>query len=122
LPPAANSEIVHDLVTVIGNLVDNALEAVIDYEHKQVVLTLLYEEGELLIEVADHGPGISEKIRKQIFDKGYSTKASNRGFGLFLVKRLLEQRGGQLEIYTKEGQGTVFSVYLPYQALEDTHD
>lgn len=122
LPPAADPEIVHDLVTIIGNLVDNALEAVVHSEHKQVILTLLYEDGELLIEIADHGPGIPQEIREQIFNKGYSTKSSNRGFGLFLVKTQLEQRGGQMEIYTKEGKGTVFSAYFPYQALEDIHD
>ncbi|MEA4902216.1 DcuS/MalK family sensor histidine kinase [Desulfitobacterium sp.] len=122
IPQPADPEIVHDLVAIIGNLIDNALEAVAQGENKRVALNLVYEEGELLIEVTDHGPGIPEEIREQIFMKGYSTKANNRGFGLFLVKRRLEQRKGQMEVYTKEGQGTIFRVYLPFEAKEGKHD
>jgi two-component system, CitB family, sensor histidine kinase MalK len=119
LPQPADSEILHDLVTIIGNLVDNALEAVGNSDNKQVKLNVVYDEGELLIEVSDHGAGIPEKVKEQIFDKGYSTKANNRGYGLFLVKKSLEQRNGQMEIYSQKDQGTIFRIYLPYEPGEE---
>ncbi|HVJ50583.1 DcuS/MalK family sensor histidine kinase [Desulfitobacterium sp.] len=121
-PQPADSEIVHDLVAIIGNLIDNALEAVANAENKRVQLNLTYDEGELLIEVLDHGSGIPDGIKEQMFVKGYSTKANNRGFGLFLVNRCLEQRNGQMEIYSQEGQGTMFRLYLPYETMEDKYD
>lgn len=122
LPQPVDSVIVHDLVTIIGNLVDNALEAVANSGNKHVTLNLAYHEEELLIEVSDHGPGIADQIKDQIFVKGYSTKANNRGFGLFLVKRCIEQRNGQLELYSKEGQNTLIRVHIPYNVMEGTHD
>lgn len=122
LPSPAEPEIVHDLITIIGNLLDNAFEAAAQAEHKRVELNLVYEEGELLIEVTDHGSGIPETIKEQIFVRGYSTKANNRGLGLFLVKRCLEQRSGQMEIYSQENQGTMFRIYLPYETMEEKHD
>lgn len=118
LPQPADSEIVHDLVAILGNLIDNALEAVANSENKQVKLNLTYDEGEILIEVSDHGAGIPEDIKEQMFMKGFSTKADNRGYGLFLVKRILEQRKGQMEIYSYIGQGTLFRLYLSYEPME----
>lgn len=122
LPRPADSEMVHDLVAIIGNLLDNALEATMNAEDKRVELNLVYDEGELLIEIIDRGPGIPEKIKAQMFAKGYSTKAKNRGVGLFLVKKCLDQRSGQLEIYSQEGKGTMFRIYLPYETMEEKHD
>lgn len=122
LPQSANPEIVHDLVAIIGNLIDNALEAVANSENKKVELNLAYDEGELMIEVSDQGTGIPDEIKEQIFIKGYSTKANNRGYGLFLVRRSLEQRDGQMEIYSQESQGTTFRLYLPYVPMEEKHD
>lgn len=122
LPQPTDSEIVHDLVAIIGNLIDNAFEAAANSENRQVELNLAYDEGELMIEVTDHGTGIPEKIKEQMFVKGYSTKANNRGYGLFIVKRSLEQRNGQMEIYSQKGQGTTFRLYLPYEPMEDKHD
>lgn len=122
LPQPSDPEIVHDLITIIGNLVDNAIDAIAKTKEKQVKLILVYDSEELLIEVSDHGVGIPDAMREQMFVKGYSTKANNRGFGLFLVKRCLEQRNGQLEIYSEEGRGTTFRAYIPYEAKEDIHD
>lgn len=122
LPQPANSEIVHDLVAIIGNLLDNAFEATVNSGNKQVELNLAYDQRELMIEVSDHGTGIPEEVKEQMFVKGYSTKANNRGYGLFLVKSSLEQREGQMEIYSQAGLGTTFRLYLPYEPMEDKHD
>jgi two-component system, CitB family, sensor histidine kinase MalK len=122
LPELSDPEIAHDLVTIIGNLIDNALEAVANVDNKRVDLNLVYDEREILVEVSDNGTGIPPTLKQKIFEKEYSTKADNRGYGLFLIKRCLEQRGGELEVYSTEGLGTMFRIYIPYEAMEETND
>ncbi len=119
LPEAKDPEVVHELITVTGNLVDNALKAVEGCSRKIVEVKIDYEDGMLTLEVSDTGPGISSELKKQMFAKGFSTKGKNRGLGLFLVQRSLERRNGKLEIDSQEGKGTRFTVYLPYESKGD---
>lgn len=77
------------LVTIIGNIIDNAMEAALhngrDQKRVNVFLTDLGDD--LIIEVEDNGTGIQEEIAEQIFERGFSTKGkAQRGYGLDLVK------------------------------------
>lgn len=116
LPEPADSDLVHELVTIMGNLVNNALEAVADSAVKCVRLECLYDEGFLEITVSDTGPGLTESQRQQLFNKDYSSKAGNRGIGLFLVQQSLARVGGTIEVFSELGQGTQFVVCLPYRS------
>jgi two-component system, CitB family, sensor histidine kinase MalK len=115
LPERSNPELTHELITILGNLIDNALEAMSNQEHKKVNVHFEILDDELLIEVADNGPGIREEHRVDIFTKGFSTKGTNRGIGLFLVKRSLEKIHGDVEIYSEENKGTRFIISIPYK-------
>lgn len=87
------------LVTVIGNLLDNAMEAVQDLpEPRRWVRLYLDDTGPVVtLTVADGGPGVPPGLREQVFADGYSTKAGpGRGFGLALVRLLVTQAGGQV--------------------------
>ncbi|MDO0824864.1 DcuS/MalK family sensor histidine kinase [Desulfosporosinus nitroreducens] len=119
LPEPADPEVIHEIVTVFGNLVDNALEAVVDCPFKRIEVNFSYDEGVLSIEVRDTGPGINDELKSQIFSKGYSTKGPNRGLGLYLVKHSLEKLNGKIEILSEEGQGTQFKVSLPYKSKDE---
>lgn len=119
LPEPADPEMIHELVTVFGNLVDNALEAVVDSPLKRIDVNFSYEDGVIILEVSDTGPGINHELKRQIFSKGYSTKGPNRGLGLYLVKRSLEKLNGSIEIDSEEGQGTQFKVSLPYKSKDE---
>lgn len=112
----ADSDLVHELVTIMGNLVNNALEAVNDSTVKCVRLECLYDEGFLEITVSDTGPGLTESQKQQLFQKDYSSKAENRGIGLFLVQQSLARVGGTIEVFSELGQGTQFMVCLPYRS------
>jgi two-component system, CitB family, sensor histidine kinase MalK len=114
LPEPALPVTTHELITIIGNLIDNALEALSDLDNKKVFVHFEYDDQELLIEVADNGPGIEEDINKNIFLKGVSTKGNDRGIGLFLVKCSLEKLHGHIELSTEVGKGTRFTVTIPY--------
>jgi two-component system, CitB family, sensor kinase len=103
------------LVTIIGNLVNNAFEAVKDYEEKNVSLFLTDLGKDLIIEVEDNGKGIPEDIDEQIFKEGFTTKNrnTNAGIGLSLVREAITGLGGSITFSTNEGEGTIFTVAIP---------
>ena len=58
----------------------------------------------------DNGPGIAEEIQEKVFEKGFSTKGTGRGTGLFEVKKLTESLGGKILLESHPGEGTAFTV------------
>ncbi|BFO15953.1 hypothetical protein SHKM778_23410 [Streptomyces sp. KM77-8] len=90
------------LVTVVGNLVDNALDAVAGTPHARVEVELRTEGSTAVLVVRDTGPGIAPEHRGLIFTEGWSTKEPpahrERGIGLPLVRRLAERQGGSAEV------------------------
>ena len=106
-----------DVVTIIGNLVDNALEAV----GSGGVADLLVSHtagGRVHLSVSDDGPGVPARLRDEIFRIGVSTKESTnehrgRGIGLVLVARIVARRAGTITVGDRPGGGAVFTVDLP---------
>jgi two-component system, CitB family, sensor histidine kinase MalK len=119
LPKPADQKITHELITIIGNLVDNAMEAIANSPNKKVKLKLDYAEDILTIEVKDTGMGMTQSIQNKILDKGFSTKGDNRGFGLYLLAQAVERLEGDLIISSKPGKGTNFAVYIPYKVGDE---
>lgn len=115
LPLINQSSATHCLVTIIGNLIDNALDAVEFSENKQIDVSFIIENEILEIIVQDHGKGITDELLSHIFAKGYSTKGEHRGFGLYLVLVCIDELNGDIEVNNK--QGTCFHVSLPLYAL-----
>lgn len=119
LPPSRDPEVIHELITIAGNLLDNAIEALQrSGTDGKIRLAFRYGGGRLACTVADNGPGIPEDIREVVFRQGFSTKGENRGIGLFLVRRSVERLGGRIALDSRKGGGTVFTVELPYAAKE----
>lgn len=106
------------LVRVVGNLLDNALEAVagLPLEERRVRVRLADADGMVCVEVADSGPGIPAALVAEIFREGFSTKAPGRGIGLALVKRLVERAGGLIHLGEAPEGGALFRVLLPRPA------
>lgn len=104
-------------VTIIGNLVNNAFEAVRENEkvEKNVSLFLTDLGKDLIIEIEDNGKGINTSVGEQIFQEGFSTKnrQSNAGIGLSLVKEAIRGLGGSITYSSNEGDGTIFTVVIP---------
>ncbi|USK87094.1 DcuS/MalK family sensor histidine kinase [Peribacillus asahii] len=122
IPKPANPEITHELITIIGNLFDNAMDAIADSPNKKVDLKLDYAEDILTIEVKDTGVGMTKSLQNKILDKGFSTKGDNRGFGLYLLAQAIEKLEGDMIISSKPGKGTNFAVYIPYKAEDEQND
>jgi len=104
----------HELVTIIGNLIDNALEAVQAAAEKKVTLAIHDMDNMLTIRIRDSGPGLEQDIKEHIFKKGFSTKADNRGFGLYLVDSSVKRLNGSIK-YITSSQGTEVVVAIPSQ-------
>ena len=101
------------LVTVIGNLVENAFESMNDMNYdgqKELLFGMYSKPGALLITADDTGSGISDSNIGRIFENGFSTKGSGRGTGLYQVKNLIEAAGGKINVESQEGIGTSFTV------------
>ncbi|WP_177001274.1 sensor histidine kinase [Streptomyces sp. cf386] len=110
------------LVTIVGNLVDNALDAVAGTPHARVEVELRAEARTAILRVRDTGPGIPEEQRELIFTDGWSTKKRpahrERGIGLSLVRRLAERQGGSATVGEAAGGGAEFTVVLPEALAE----
>lgn len=103
------------LITVIGNLIENAFESMNEKENavdtqKELVFGIYSKPNAVLITVDDTGLGISPENIKRIFENGYSTKGKNRGTGLYQVKTMVDNLGGQITVESQENVGTSFSV------------
>ncbi|MEM7210245.1 MAG: sensor histidine kinase [Pseudomonadota bacterium] len=108
-----------ELVSILGNLIDNALEATLKHSGKtgEVSLSMTDLGKELIFEIEDQGPGIPTENYHQIFEKGYSSKESHgHGFGLHLVKSQLERLNGSITLEPGELGGSRFTVYIPKTA------
>lgn len=111
-PPSPLSAV--DSVSVLGNLIDNAMDAVADAEERWVSVTLRRSASDGIdLVVTDSGPGVAPSLRDEIFTSGFSTKEAGdagRGVGLALVRSLVLDAGGRIEV---RSEPTTFRVTLP---------
>ena len=122
MPSDIKEELIHDLIRIAGNLIENAFDALDGVKGKRVFFSIGVMDGEMVLEVSDNGKGIPEEIAEVIFQKGYSTKGVDRGYGLFLTKQSIDKLNGTIELKTKPGAGTLFTVILPLWHAEGVMD
>jgi len=105
------------MVLVLGNFLENAFESVTTHckpWEGWVRATILDEPNRLVIKVEDNGGGISAEITGEILEKGFSTKGNERGYGLYLVRRQVEElSGGTVSVRGEHGKGAVFEALVP---------
>ena len=104
------------LVSCLGNLIDNALESTYQHLGNDGKVTVgITDIGEnIIFDVEDQGGGIDPEKHDLIFEKGYTSKASaNHGFGLYLVKQFVDYWGGSVTIDSSPKNGSIFTLYLP---------
>ncbi|MEV5981738.1 sensor histidine kinase [Streptomyces sp. NPDC052114] len=110
------------LVTIVGNLVDNALDAAAGTRHARVEVALRTEGRAVVLRVRDTGPGVPAERRETIFTEGWTTKEppahGKRGIGLALVRRLAERQGGSAAVGEAPDGGAEFTVVLPEALTE----
>ncbi|MGM0472458.1 MAG: sensor histidine kinase [Bacillota bacterium] len=100
---------------VLYNLVDNAIEAVesSNEELKVVMVRGKKEPNKYILSVYNTGSPIDQEMLDHIFAPGFSNKGSDRGYGLYIIKSIVDQGGGQIEVKSEEQFGTEFICHLP---------
>lgn len=103
------------MVTVLGNLITNAIEAVVGQTAERRCVEVRISQGSkyLTISVADQGCGIPQEKRRRIFERGFSTKQGSRGIGLALVREEVEASGGKIVVHSRVNEGSRFVVTIP---------
>ncbi len=101
------------LVQVLINLLTNAVEAMPDGGTLSV--RLQGTDSGATIEFQDTGEGMPPVLKHQIFDLFYTTKAAGTGIGLPIARKIVEAHGGSIDVSSRSGEGTTFTVYLPRQ-------
>ncbi|MCJ0892293.1 ATP-binding protein [Rhodococcus sp. ARC_M5] len=106
-----------DIITVLGNLIDNAVDASTGSTSARVVVDIDDSDG-IEMQVADSGPGVPDSMRTEIFSRGVTSKTETpggRGIGLALVRIVSTQHGGTAEVDDAPGTGGArFTVRIPY--------
>lgn len=97
-------------VTILGNLIDNSIDALNQCVPglKEIIVSLQEDEDNLLICVEDTGPGMEPEIVENIFKKGFSTKSGDRGTGLSLVQAVVTAYQGEIRVESELSVGTTF--------------
>lgn len=104
------------LITILGNLLENAFEATLNHSGKDSIVKLSISDlgNDLIFEIEDRGEGLSENEINQIFKKGKTSKQKGQhGFGLWLVKEQLAECGGYITIDSAKPTGSLFTVFIP---------
>ncbi|MCM1991661.1 ATP-binding protein [Oceanirhabdus seepicola] len=119
IDPNSNMEKIPDSVTadeicsIIGNLIENSIDELVKYENGKIFVKLNSDEEGLHIRVKDNGPGISKGIRDKIFERGFTTKSGSRGFGLNIIKQIVDYAEGSIDI--SQDNGTVWDIFIPME-------
>lgn len=102
------------LSQLVLNLIINAFQAMGDTRGEVTIITARSGD-EIMLEVSDNGPGISETIREKIFDPFFTTKdpGDGTGLGLAIVLQAVEDHRGRIEVDSEEGKGSSFRVFIP---------
>jgi hypothetical protein len=104
-----------DVITLLGNLIDNAVDVSVGADPAKVTVRI-DDHGGLAVSVADSGPGVPEHLREAIFARGVTSKPEvpgGRGIGLALVRLVTAQHGGTVEVSDGPAGGALFMVRLP---------
>jgi signal transduction histidine kinase len=115
---------------VFVNLLNNAVDAIknsgeikINIGMAEKTSTVNYQDSDdgVIVSISDNGPGISSDIIDQIFDAFYSSKISTKGtgLGLSITKAIIQRHGGKIEVSSIKGEGTTFTIFLPFNYKED---
>jgi sensor histidine kinase regulating citrate/malate metabolism len=117
--PRLRDDVCVSVATILGNILENSIESLINSKRqdKEISLLLAEREDHLEIVIRDNGDGFPEELKMKVLDKGFTTKNTqkNMGMGLYIVKREMERLGGDLRISCE--CGVTFSITLPKRHL-----
>ncbi len=108
LPRFITSE---DMVSLVGNLIENSLDAVKNDGTGEIFIRIVEKEHMLYIVVKDNGSGIPKEHWNKIYEQGFSTKEGQRGHGMYIVKQIIDRCNGTIEF--KVDKGVFWNITIP---------
>ena len=118
LPQQSQYLSTRQLVTVVGNLIENAIEAINEQDvpgERQIELQITEDANGLTIWIDDTGIGMSAENLEMAFEQGYSTKGEGRGVGMSLIREIVDSCGGTIEVESEIGTGTSITIFINEQ-------
>lgn len=111
-------------VTILGNLIENAVDAMNHHGHglKEISVSIREDEDSLLVCVEDTGPGMKPDITGDIFRQGFSTKGEGRGTGLALVQEVVDAYQGAIRVESEPGVGTSFFLTFRREPVKENEN
>jgi len=110
------------LEQVIINLIQNACQA-LPAKNKEIFVKSLFDDknGNVVVEIRDEGIGIAEEVRPRIMDPFYTTKRGRggTGLGLSVSANIIKEHGGKIEVKSQQGEGSIFTIFLPTKKTEE---
>lgn len=105
-------------ITIIGNSLENAVDAMVGQKEKKITFLFDVMDGHLFYEIQDNGKGFDVRQLPSILEKGYSTKGLNRGYGMTIMVNAIKAGKGSYQIQSEIGTGVCLQVKLPYPSDE----
>lgn len=102
-----------ELCSILGNLIENSIEELVKIEDGEIYVRLTSGAEYLEIIVSDNGPGVVENLVDHIFERGVTTKLGSRGLGLSIIKEIIDEAGGFIELDNESG--ACWRVIIPYE-------
>jgi len=93
---------------VLSNLIKNAIDA--SNTNSRIIIRSCVKNNTICLEIQDFGTGINEEIKEKVFEPYFTTKSRGSGLGLSIVKRIIEEHSGEIEIHSKVDKGTTFII------------
>jgi CitB family two-component system sensor histidine kinase MalK len=118
VPSGLREDLVHAVVTILGNLLENAMESVAGLPDREILVFVGLDEEDLRITVEDSGPGLAPDIQDKLFLRGFSTKGEHRGYGLFHCAQSVAALGGKLTASNREQGGAAFTAAIRFPVEE----
>ncbi|MPN47147.1 Sensor protein CitS [bioreactor metagenome] len=106
------------MVNILGNLINNAIEAASQNDgvnRKKVKLLIVEDKKGIKITIKDNGVGMTEEVSRNIFKPNFSTKSAKRGLGLYNLKKSLDLLDGTVRVATAQNKGSSFFVFIPFK-------
>ncbi len=108
LPDYMTSE---EIISIVGNLIENSLDAVSNDGSGEIYIKIVQHKENIEIKVKDNGPGIKEEYRNKVYEQGFTTKEGQRGHGMYIVKKIIEEAKGSIEL--KGDKGVLWEITIP---------
>lgn len=107
----------NNLRSILYNLLRNSIKYKKPESPLEIIISTVKQESDVLLQVKDNGIGIAKEHQEDIFKKAtrVSHSIEGTGMGLFIIKRMIESKGGRIEVESELGKGAIFSVYFPVE-------